>query len=328
MNQRILVTGGTGLLGAYLLRWLKQKGYSQITATYQNLNANIPEDLREGITWKRLALPDVIDAFEIVAGQDWVIHSAGYIAYDSKEKNKALEINREGTKQIVDACLDHQVKHLIYIGSIGALGKEKNFVTLNESTPWIQNEYTTNYGLSKYLAELEAWRGKSEGLNVSAVLPSVILGTGDWQRSSLQIFDRVVHKPGWYPTGQTGYVDVRDLAQFIVMLLEKNLHGERWLLSAENMPYGDLFRKIALELDLQKSFRPAPKWLAKILLHSANLFSKKQIGNEILNHTYGTFYYDSAKSLTVDGFSYRPISETLRDILEIYRTKTNKPIQF
>ena len=318
MNPRILVTGGTGLLGSYLLHWFKQNGYTNLTGTYQADHPKIPEQLQSGITWKQLRLPDMIDAFEVVKDHGWVIHSAAFITYDAKEKYKAIDINRDGTKHIVDACLEYDVKHFIYVGSIGALGKEKSGVTLNESAPWLENEFTTSYGLSKYLGELEAWRGKGEGLNVSVVLPSVILGTGDWHRSSLQIFERVATKPGWYPTGQTGYIDVRDLARFITLLLERNHTGDRWILNAENIPYGDLFHMIGDELGIKKTFRPAPKWLAKMILKSASLLKGKRMGSEVLNHTYGTFFYDNSKSLSLEGFLYRPLKNTIQDISRSY----------
>ena len=320
MNPRILVTGGTGLLGSYMLRWFRHHGYTNLTATFHNDSKTLPADLQQGIEWKKLVLPDIQDTHEIISGMDWVIHTAAYIGYNKNEKAKLLAINQEGTKHIVNACLEHQVKHFIYVGSIGALGKEKNFATLNEASPWLQNEFSTTYGLSKYLGELEAWRGSIEGLNVTAVLPSVILGTGDWQRSSLQIFDRVAKKSGWYPGGQTGYVDVRDLANFIGLILEKNKPGERWILNAENLSYEVIYRMIGQVLGLQKNFRPAPRWLANVILSSISLMTGKQLGKEILAPAYATFSYDHSKSLALDGFSYRPIEETIHEVTEIYRS--------
>lgn len=308
------------MLGGYLLRWFKHHGYTQLTATYQNNSQSIPDDLQDGIEWKRLILPDLQDTYDIIQGQDWVIHAAGLISYHKSDKSKLLSINQEGTKHIVNACLEHEVKHLVYIGSIAALGKEKNFVTLNETSPWLQNEFSTAYGLSKYLGELEAWRGATEGLNVTSILPSVIIGAGDWHRSSLQIFDRVAKKSGWYPGGQTGYVDVRDLCQFIGWVLEKNKPGERWILNAENLSYEKIYTLIGNALGLNKRFRLAPKSLAKLILYSSRWLTGKQLGLEILNPAYATFSYDHSKSLGLEGFSYHPIAETIREIAAIYKS--------
>jgi nucleoside-diphosphate-sugar epimerase len=117
-DTKILVTGGSGLLGSYILRWFLQQGYTSLTATCQNPEA-IPNDLREGIDWVRLILPEVTGTFDVVRNHEWVIHSAAFVSYQPGDKYKLLEINKTGTEIIVNACLTHQVKHLIYIGSIG-----------------------------------------------------------------------------------------------------------------------------------------------------------------------------------------------------------------
>ena len=328
INPRILVTGGSGLLGSYLLRWFKRAGYTQLTATFQNPDS-IPSDLREGIEWKSLKLPDTQAAIEIIRDKNWVIHSAALVSYHQADKYRLLEINTVGTADITNACLMHEVDHLIYIGSIGAIGKESNHVTLNESNVWLQNQYSTAYGLSKYLGELEVWRGAAEGLNVSVILPSVILGTGHWNQSSLQLFDRVAKHSPWYPAGQTGYVDVRDVAEFVGKILEKSITGQRWLLNGANVSYKDIYHLIANELSLTRKYRLAPKWLAKTILMMTNLFAGKSPGTDILNHVYGTFSYDATKSLSQDGFHYRPIEKTIRVVTAEYKKGGNsRPLDF
>ncbi len=318
MSKKILVTGGSGLLGSYLIRWFKQQGYTDISATYQGTADTIPVDIRAGVNWSKLVLPDKEAALETIAGHDWVIHSAGLVSYATRDKYRLLEINKTGTEHIVNACMAHAVSHMIYIGSIASLGRETDHVVLNEKSPWLDNEFSTGYGLSKYLGELEAWRGAAEGLNVSVVLPSVMLGAGDWHRSSLQIVNRVVHKAGWYPGGQTGFVDVRDVAHFTGSLLEKNQGGERWLLSATDMSYGQFYQKLADHLGLKKKFRLAPKWLARTILAGNALLKEGALGQEMINQAYGTFSYDAAHSLTVPAFSYRDMEETLRDVTRVY----------
>lgn len=318
MNEKILITGGSGLLGSYLIRWFLQRGYTHISATYQGATDTIPDDIRRGVNWSKLVLPDKEVALETIAGHDWVIHCAGLVSYATGDKYRLLEINKTGTEHIVNACMDHGVSHLAYIGSIASLGRETDHVVLNEKSPWLDNEFSTGYGLSKYLGELEAWRGAAEGLNVSVVLPSVMLGAGDWHRSSLQIINRVVHKSGWFPGGQTGFVDVRDVAHFTGGLLVNNQHSGRWLLSAKDIPYGQFYQKLADHLGLKKKFRLAPKWLARTILAGSNLLKEGSLGQEMINQAYGTFSYDAAQSLIVKGFSYRDIEETLHDVAGAY----------
>ncbi|HZV70429.1 MAG TPA: NAD-dependent epimerase/dehydratase family protein [Saprospiraceae bacterium] len=324
-NPRILVTGGSGLLGSYLLRWFRHHGYTQLMGTFHKED-KIPEDLKDGITWRSLILPDIPNAFEIVRDQDWVIHTAGLVSYNHEERFRLLDINKTGTEIIVNACLAHNVDHLIYIGSIAALGKERNYTTLNESNEWVQNDFSTPYGLSKYLAELEVWRGAGEGLNVSVILPSIILGTGDWQSSSLQLFDRVAHKMPWYPGGQTGYVDVRDVADFVGHLLEHKNVGERWLVNGVNMSYKEIYLLIADKLGLKRKYMEAPEWLSKIFLLATNITKGRFSVPDLLHQVYGTFSYDAAKSLTVDGFHYRTIEKTIEEVVEVYLGKEEKKV--
>lgn len=318
MTKPVLVTGGSGMLGAHILRHLLSSGYTSITATYHQHENNIPADLRDTIRWELLALPDLTAVNDLVQGHAYVIHNAGFISYRKSDKAKLLDVNQEGTRQIVNACLAENTEHLIYIGSIASLGKEKNGVVLNELSPWLDNTYSTNYGLSKYLGELEVWRAHGEGLPVSVILPSLVIGSGPMESTSMQMVHRIVHKPPFYPGGQTGFIAADDIASFIMMLLSTAKTGERWLLSAEDLTYQQLYSIIKNELGSTRTFRKAPKLLSGIYLKIASLLSSKGLGPELLNQTYGQFFYDGKKSAGVEGFEYSDVKVALNKLVEEY----------
>lgn len=319
MNERILVTGGSGMLGAYILRKLLASGYTHITSTYYQHKDHIPVDLRDRIDWQPLAMPDIAATHDLVHGHDWVIHNAGLISYRKGDKEKLLDINQTGTQQIVNACLASSVSHLVYIGSIASLGKEKNGVTLDEKSPWLDNAFSTNYGLSKYLGELEVWRGNGEGLPVSVVLPSLIMGAGHEDSTGIHLVDQMITKPGYYPGGQTGFIAAADIAAFVVLLLQQHRTGERWLLSHVNLTFAELYKRISEKLKLKKKFRPAPKLLSGIYLHAASLLGKGHLGPELLNQSYSTFSYNGSKSLSVEGFAYTDIDEAIEEMVDAYQ---------
>ncbi len=319
MDKKILIIGGSGLLGSYLTKWFITKGHTHITATYQKSLEQIPPEIREGIQWKHLTLPDKEQIHELVKGQDWVIHAAGFVSYNPRDRQKLLAINTTGTSQIVNACLAYNVEHLIYVGSKSVLGKEKENEILNEDASWLDNEYSTNYGLSKYLGELEVWRGIAEGLNASVILPSVILGTGNWKNSSLQMVKRIASGSKWYPGGKTGFVDVRDIVSFITVLLETSNSGERWLLCGMNKSYEEIYGAFAKQLGIEKEFKEAPKWLAKLILAARSLFTRSTLGTEMLNQSYGSFTYDASKSLRIEGFHYTDPDESIAEIAAYYK---------
>ncbi len=321
MSKKILIIGGSGLLGSYLTKWFIDKGYTHITATYQNSLEQVSPPLRNGAQWEQLTLPNKEEIFNLVEGHDWVIHVAGFVSYNPKDKSKLIDFNTRGTAQVVNACLAADVEHLIYIGSKSVLGREKNNLILDENGPWLDNKYSTSYGLSKYLGELEVWRGVAEGLNASVILPSVILGTGDWNNSSLQMIKRIASKSKWYPGGKTGFVDVRDIVLFTNHLLEKSNSGERWLLCGFNNSYKEIYHAFAQQLGVQVKHQEAAKWLAKIILTVNNLFNRTTLGTEMLNQAYGSFSYDSSKSLTVEGFHYTSAEKSIREVAEHFNNE-------
>lgn len=328
MNKSILIIGGSGLLGSYLTKWFIEKGYKHITATYHQSLEHVPHQLKKGVHWEQLTLPDRERTYTLIEGHDWVIHTAGFVSYNPKHKEKLIDINTIGTEQVVNACLAHQVENLIYIGSKSVLGREKNNATLNENASWLDNEFSTSYGLSKYLGELEVWRGVAEGLNASVILPSVILGTGHWNKSSLQMIHRIAGASKWYPGGKTGFVDVRDVVSFISLLLERSQSGERWLLNGFNNSYKAVYHDFAKQLGLQMNHQEAPKWLAKLKLIVGNLFGRNTLGLEMLNQAYGAFDYDASKSLGMEGFSYTSAKKSISEISTIYTSGKHQFLPF
>ncbi len=324
MSKKVLIIGGSGLLGSYLTKWCIKQGYTDMTATYQNSADDIHPLLKEGIHWKQLVLPDKEKTLELIKGHDCVIHTAGFVSYNPKHKSRLMDINSLGTSQIVNACLEHNVKHLIFIGSKSVLGREKENEPITETAPWLENKFSTHYGLSKYLGELEVWRGAAEGLPVSVVLPSIILGTGNWDRSSLQMIKRIATKSKWYPGGTTGFVDVRDVVSFIGILVESGPTGERWLLNGFNKSYAAMYHDFGEQLNIQATYKEAPKWLAKLILSGKSLFGESTLGVEMLHQAYGSFSYDSTKSLGLEGFQYTDPKKTIYEIVKSYHGQKNQ----
>ncbi|MFZ1676854.1 MAG: hypothetical protein WAT91_06255, partial [Saprospiraceae bacterium] len=132
---------------------------------------------------------------------------------------------------------------------------------------------------------------------------------------------RVANKMPWYPGGQTGYVDVRDIVQFSSLLLENKNIGQRWLLNGKNMSYAEIYLLIADKLGIKKKYREAPEWLAKTILLAANLKKGRFSVPELVHQVYGSFSYDASKSLTVEGFRYQEIEKTIEEIARVYLEK-------
>ena len=185
----ILVTGATGFIGSYLLCHLAEKNIYPVALYRSDTKKNSIQSIFESkfsdgksqfekIVWRKGDLTDFPSLEEAFQGITKVYHCAALISFSHSKIKKLIEINEQGTSYIVNLCLSHKVKKLIYVSSIAALGKEETSNDVDEETPWNNNEEKTPYAYSKYGAETEVWRAGQEGLEFCIVNPGVILGKG------------------------------------------------------------------------------------------------------------------------------------------------------
>ena len=99
-----------------------------------------------------------------------------------------MDINVQGTRNVVNACLANGVKRIVHVSSVAALAAQKGQTTVTEENKWVENQHQTVYAKSKYLSELEIFRGQEEGISSVIVSPSAILADANWDNSSAQIF--------------------------------------------------------------------------------------------------------------------------------------------
>jgi nucleoside-diphosphate-sugar epimerase len=232
--------------------------------------------------------------------------------------------NVEGTANIVNLCLHHQIKKLIFVSSIAALGRSKDRLDLDEKCQWVQSKDNTNYALTKHLSEQEVWRGAAEGLPVVIVSPSVIVGSLTWDKGMAAFFKKIDAGLKVFPSGQSGFVDVRDVALFMELMLRVDITGERYILNAVNLSHRDFFGMIADALHVSPpSIRVGPflveiawrvEWLKEKLLGIPPMVTKESARASVTK-----FNYHHEKSLDVPGFSYRPFQDTIQDIAKQYQ---------
>jgi len=183
----VLVTGGAGLLGKELITQLLAQG-KPVRAIY---NKTPLADFRSAnLEQLQCNILDVVSLEEAMMGIEQVYHCAAIVTFNPKRKMEMFKINIEGTANVVNAALEAGVKKMVYVSSVAALGRIREDEIINETMNWTEETSNSNYGQSKYLAEMEVWRGIGEGLNAVMVNPVVILGAGDWNGGSSQIFKK------------------------------------------------------------------------------------------------------------------------------------------
>src|SRR5882757_9083892 len=322
----ILVTGGAGLLGNELITQLLAQG-KQVRAIYNKTPlANFPGEQLQQIQCNIL---DVIGLEDAMQGIEQVYHCAAIVTFNKKRKRELFKINIEGTANVVNACIDAGVKKLVHVSSVAALGRIREDEPINETMNWTEETSNSNYGQSKYLSELEVWRGIGEGLDAVMVNPVIILGAGDWNGGSSQIFKNVYEEFPWYATGITGFVDVRDVAKAMIQLMESNITAQRFILSAENRTYRDVFNLIANAFKKKPPHKEVTPFLAKIVWRLEavkSLFTGKDplVTKETAATALAKVNFDNSKLKKIlPGFEYRKLEDTITYTCSQFEKKLN-----
>lgn len=316
-NSTILVTGGTGFLGAYLLRYLCKEGYTDIRAIKRSTSKmDLVAPVTDQIRWLEGDILDVVFLEDIMQDIDKVYHCAGFVSHSPKDKDRMNEVNGTGTANVVNACLIAGVKKLLHISSIASVGRRKDKETISESSKWERNPLNSAYAVSKFLSEQEAWRGQAEGLNTVIINPAVILGSGFWDQTTCELFKKVWDGLRFYPIGGSGFVDVRDVARMCIELMESPITNRRFIACSENLSYLSFFSQIATVLDKPVPSIKVPPLLARTAAALLNIPARLTGWNAPLTPESAllsshTFFYDSQRSRQALNFNYLPIEETI-----------------
>ncbi|NDA60506.1 MAG: NAD-dependent epimerase/dehydratase family protein [Chitinophagia bacterium] len=238
----ILVTGGTGLVGSHLLQQLVAAG-KKVRAIYRSAIPVFPG--ADGVEWVKGDILDLISIEQALQGVQQVFHCAAIVSFNPKRKDEMHLMNVQGTGYIVNACLDAGVQKLLFVSSVAALGRIRESEPINESMNWSPETSNSEYGKTKYLAEMEVWRGIAEGLPAVIVNPVIILGAGDWNGGSSKIFQSAYNEFPWYTSGSSGFVDVKDVARAMICLMDSDQTSKRYIVSGENRSYKEIFTLIA-----------------------------------------------------------------------------------
>jgi nucleoside-diphosphate-sugar epimerase len=319
----ILVTGATGFVGSYLLRQLLKKGYKVRALRRKSSNMALVEGITGQVEWFEADVTDTGALEDAFKGVTHVFHCAALVSFHPKDADKMLKINVEGTANVVNFCLDFGVKKLVHVSSIAALGRAANRPHLDENCKWVESKDNSRYGVSKYGAEMEVQRGIAEGLSAAIVSPSVVVGSKDWEEGMSGFFKKIDAGLKFCPSGGSGFVDVRDVVRFMVLLMESDITGERYILNADNLSHKQFFGMIARELGVA----PPPitvgpllaevawrvEWLKEKILGTTPLATRESARASVTNYTYG-----NEKSRSVFGFEYIPFEQTVQETAAQY----------
>jgi dihydroflavonol-4-reductase len=313
----IFITGCNGLVGSNIARSLLTQGEKIVALKRKNSDLSLVYDIVNSIEWIEGDLFDTALLNKVMSTCHTIIHAAAVISFAPRMRSEMYRVNVEGTANVVNAALlNPTIKKFCYISSIASLGRKKNEPIITEDSLWEESEMNTHYARSKYLAELEVWRGIEEGLPAFIVNPSVILGAGNWNNGSTKIFQYVYQENKFYTDGFISYVDVDDVTQLVLALLKKNMVGERYILNAGRVSYQELFATIASHFQKKPPSIKIHRVLAEIIWRIASvkaIFSKDEpiLTKETVRLSKLTFEYKNDKISTELNFIFKPLTQTI-----------------
>lgn len=331
----ILVTGGTGLVGAHLLYQLSLDNIPIVAIHRKSSNldtvkrvfsyyTNDYEVLFNKIIWKIADINDITALQEAFTDVTHIYHCAALISFNRKDDEQLRKVNIEGTANIVNIAIVNAIKKFCFVSSVGAIGKYASQEFVIEENEWNIEDNNNGYAISKFGAENEVWRGSQEGLDVIIVNPGVILGAGLWHSGSGKIFSSVYKGFKFYTEGVTGYVDVQDVVKIMIRLMQSNIKNERYILVAENRSFKDIVFAIA---DVFNVKRPAIKVtvflreLAWRLVAIQSFVGQKSalVTKESIRSSHRKTRYSNKKIMTALSYEFAPLEKTIKDVCSAYK---------
>jgi nucleoside-diphosphate-sugar epimerase len=245
-----------------LIQQLVQNG-EKVRAIYRSA---IPfNQFGKNVEWVRGDILDILSLEDAMQNVVQVYHCAAVVSFNPSKISSLQKTNIEGTANVVNACINTGVKKLLFVSSVAALGRIREDKPIDESMNWTPETSNSEYGKTKYMAELEVWRGMGEGLDVAIVNPVIILGAGDWTSGSSAIFKSAFDEFPWYTSGMSGFVDVQDVVNAMVTIMQSSVSGERFIISGTNAYYKDVFALMAKYFKKKAAHKKVTPFLANIV---------------------------------------------------------------
>jgi nucleoside-diphosphate-sugar epimerase len=288
-----------------------------------------PDKLLSGIEWIEADLTDQFEIHHAIRGMEFVYHLAARVSFSPDDRYSVLRDNIKGTENIVNACLEHNVRKLCFVSSTAALGNTIPGEKITEEMLWTGPADQSSYSISKYRSEMLVWRGINEGLNAVIVNPSVIIGPGNWQRSSGQLFRQVWKGLKYYTEGITGFVDVNDVVKAMIYLMDGQFCGERYVITSENLSYKEMLEMIAGALGkISPSRVPTPFMILTACcldgFRSKITGHKRIITREIASAANEKKYFSNEKIIQATGMKFTPIYNSIQETAKLFLQDVNR----
>ncbi len=318
-----LVTGATGHIGNVLVRLLLERGENVRAMIMPGENPTplngLDVEIVEGDVLDYHSLQEAFRDIQVV------YHLAGIISILPGKEPMVQVVNVIGTRNVIQAAQTMGVGRLVYTSSIHALKRMPHGILIDESIPFDIEHAISSYDSSKASASLEILTAVQNGLDAVIVCPTGVIGPYDFRRSEMGqlILDCVEQKPMLYVDGAYDFVDVRDVAQGLILAGEKGRCGESYILSGERIAVLDIIKIVQEILGKRLFSLKIPMRLAHLTANLTPLYYRlTHIKPRFTSYSLATITSNSfishAKAHLELGYLPRPLRESLNDTVKWY----------
>jgi len=318
----ILITGAGGHIGNVLAKHLHSKGYTDLRFFIQeNEDISYVEKFAKEIV--RGDIRDPITVNKAVTGCDFVFHLAGLVKISGIKRKLIFDVNVNGTKNIVRACIEKEVKRLLYVSSVHALYEPSFDKYVDETLCANIESLHGDYAKSKAMATVEVLNGIQKGLDAVIVFPSGIIGPNDYKTSytgsAIKGYMNC-EKTQYFFDGSYDFVDVRDAVDGIYKAFKKGEKGQGYILSGSVISLEDIMKIVEAETGKKIRKKRVSRAIVKTAAFFAPIYYKIAKKKPILSK-YSVEVLMSNCNITSEkakkklGYSSRPIKETIKDIV-------------
>lgn len=335
----ILVTGGTGLVGAHLLYQLALEEETVIAIHRPSSDlekvkrifgyyTEDPELLFSKIAWQQADLTDISSLQKVFKSPiKYVYHCAAMISFEPKDYYTLRAVNIKGTANLINLALTNSVEKFCFVSSIAAIDGHPTRAVINEEDEWNSEQTHHGYAITKYGAEMEVWRGSQEGLPTIIVNPGVILGPGLWDSGSGKLFSAIKQGFNYFTHGSTGFVGVQDVVLCMTQLMASPLKNERYIIVGENLSYKDVLFGIADSLGVKRPGIHINKTTSELLWRIdafLGLFGfKRKFTKHVARSGQSSTRYSAKKIIHALSFKFHPIAQVIQDVSRLYKEESS-----
>jgi dihydroflavonol-4-reductase len=322
-----LVTGGTGFLGAHLVRTLGGQGQGRLRVLVHSAPPDWLKDKALDVELVSGSVTSPDDVARAVAGVDQIYHLAGMVSHRAADAHRMYQVHVDGTRIVCEAAVRAGVSRIVMASTSGTVAcsrREDDVADEDSPTP---TDIISRWGYyaSKLYQEETARRACGDKVELVTVNPSLLLGPGDDRLSSTRpILQFLAKEILLMPAGGLNVVDARDVAALLPVAMTRGRAGARYLLGAQNWTFAEFFGRLER---LTKIAGPKVKisgdfpFIASRVQASLwkTMGRKVAVDPESVEMAQYYWYLDAGKAARELGFVPRDPADTLRDTVDYIR---------